>query len=116
MGLSRGRPPVAALSLHRLTRACCACSVDMLYVESKVNGTPLKIFVDCGAQTTIMSRRCAERVGLMRLVDTHFSGMAVGVGTARILGRVHMAPLQVRAWARRTQVVPFSAALLAPHT
>ena len=30
----------------------------MLYVESKVNGTPLKIFVDCGAQSTIMSKTC----------------------------------------------------------
>jgi DNA damage-inducible protein 1 len=37
----------------------------------------------------------AERVGLMRLVDTQFAGTAVGVGTAQIIGRVHMAPLQV---------------------
>ena len=33
--------------------------------------------MDSGAQMTIMSKACAERTGLMRLLDTRFSGMAV---------------------------------------
>ena len=40
------------------------------------------------------SKSCAERCGILRLMDTRFQGTAVGVGKAQILGRVHMAPLK----------------------
>lgn len=68
-------------------------SVVMLYVNMEVNGCPLKAFVDSGAQTTIMGKSCAEKCGLMRLLDRRFEGMAIGVGKSKILGRVHMAQL-----------------------
>ncbi|KAH7674293.1 DNA damage-inducible protein 1 [Dioscorea alata] len=69
--------------------------VVMLYVDMEVNGVPLKAFVDSGAQSTIISKNCAERCGLLRLLDRRYKGVAVGVGQSEILGRIHVAPIKI---------------------
>lgn len=69
--------------------------VYMLYVKMTINSIDLKVFVDSGAQRSIMSRDCAQRCNLLHLLDTRFSGVARGVGEGKILGRIHSATVRV---------------------
>eukprot|EP00924_Labyrinthula_sp_SR-Ha-C_P013575 augustus_masked-scaffold_5-processed-gene-7.46-mRNA-1 protein AED:0.01 eAED:0.02 QI:0/-1/0/1/-1/1/1/0/230 len=70
-------------------------SVYMLYIDVEINGHPVKAFIDSGAQSSVMSKDCAERTEIMDLVDPRFAGVAVGVGSARIMGKIHLAPVKV---------------------
>lgn len=63
----------------------------MLYINATINKVAIQAFVDSGAQSTIMSESLANKCGLMRLVDKRAAGMAVGVGSCKILGKVHAA-------------------------
>jgi DNA damage-inducible protein 1 len=69
--------------------------VVMLYVDIKVNSIPVKCFVDSGAQMTIMTQRCVENCKLSHLVDTRFRGEARGVGSAKILGKIHIVQMEL---------------------
>ena len=69
--------------------------VVMLYVSIKVNGVPVTALVDSGAASTVMSESCAERCGVMRLVDRRFATVAIGVGTQKVIGKVHLGTIQI---------------------
>ena len=69
--------------------------VLMLYVPAKINGHEIAAFCDSGAQMTILSKRLATQVGLADYIDTRFAGVAAGVGTGKILGRIHILQLQL---------------------
>lgn len=81
--------------------------VVMLYVPCTVNNVPLTAFVDSGAQMSVMSERMAEKCGIMRLLDRRMQGVAKGVGTCRILGKVHMTMVSLGGL-----VLPFSITVL----
>ena len=69
--------------------------VLMLYISAKVNHHDVQAFVDSGAQSTIMSKRCARKCEILHLVDKRFAGVAVGVGKGKIMGRIHIVQLQI---------------------
>ncbi|CAI4038613.1 hypothetical protein SMKI_05G2240 [Saccharomyces mikatae IFO 1815] len=81
--------------------------VPMLYINIEINNYPVKAFVDTGAQTTIMSTRLAKKTGLSRMIDKRFIGEARGVGTGKIIGRIHQAQVKIE-----TQYIPCSFTVL----
>lgn len=46
-------------------------SVPMLYVQCLLNNTPVKAFVDTGAQMTVMTVQCAKACNLLNVIGNH---------------------------------------------
>lgn len=67
--------------------------INMLYFDAKIKTTMTQVFVDTGAQMTVMDIKVAESLGLSSLIDERFSGIAKGVGESKILGRILRAPM-----------------------
>jgi DNA damage-inducible protein 1 len=61
---------------------------DLVHVACEIGNVAVEMMVDTGAQSSVISKSLAQRLGLMRFLDSSRQGIASGVGTARILGRL----------------------------
>ena len=43
----------------------------------------------------VVTYGCAERCGILRLLDKRYEGVAVGVGTGKICGKIHAVPVKL---------------------
>jgi len=69
--------------------------VTMLYCNMELNGHKMKVFIDSGAQMSVMGLDCARQCNLEKDIDERFEGIAMGVGTQKIVGRVLQAQIKV---------------------
>jgi len=67
----------------------------MLYVNSFISGYKMPLFVDTGAQASVMSLKTCKSLGLMSSVDISQAGIATGVGSTRIYGKLWRVPVQI---------------------
>ena len=44
---------------------------------------------------TIMSIECAKRLGITKMIDNRWSGVALGIGKDQIFGRIHLTQIQI---------------------
>ncbi|KAL0220403.1 hypothetical protein RCL1_000257 [Eukaryota sp. TZLM3-RCL] len=69
--------------------------VHMLYIDASINGHRIPLFIDTGAQQTIVSAKSGRDCAIMELLDVEFQGVAVGVGSRKILGRIHAVDIKI---------------------
>jgi len=67
----------------------------MLYVEAYIATKRLPLFVDTGAQASVMSLETCKDLGLEDQVDLSESGIAAGVGLAKIHGKLWRVPVSI---------------------
>jgi len=67
----------------------------MLYVDAIVSGCRMPIFVDTGAEASVMSLKTCKKLHLMTSVDVSQAGYATGVGFSKIHGKLWRVPVQI---------------------
>jgi len=67
----------------------------MLYVNAIVSGYRMPIFVDTGAEASVMSLKTCKKLRLMNSLDVSEAGYATGVGFSKIHGKLWRVPVQI---------------------
>lgn len=68
---------------------------ELLHVACEMGNRAVEMMVDTGAQTSVISMPLVRTLGLEALLDSRYQGMAAGVGTARILGKLRGVPVKI---------------------
>lgn len=68
---------------------------SLCYVTCEINDRLVEMMVDTGAQTSVISEGLMRKLKLEKMLNTWYNGVASGVGTARILGRIERCPVQI---------------------
>lgn len=63
--------------------------ISMLYILGSINDIPVKMFVDTGAQVSIINESKIKELGIEHLVDKKCKGVVKGVGESESRGRIH---------------------------
>lgn len=67
----------------------------MLYLTAKINNHEIKFLVDTGAQMSILPISVAIACNLQNMIDDKYNGELKGVGSDKIMGRVHYLELEL---------------------
>lgn len=70
-------------------------SSKMIHMTVKINNVDVKFLVDTGAQISILPLSVASACNLNHLIDEQYSGELKGVGTDKIMGRIHYVEIQL---------------------
>ena len=60
-----------------------------IHIQGSINGNSIKFLVDTGAEISIMNKSIAIACGLEKYIDERYNGKLQGVGSDKILGKVH---------------------------
>lgn len=66
-----------------------------LYICCKIGAHEVDMLVDTGAEMSVISESLARQLNLLDRLDRRYQGMARGVGSARILGKVFDVPVKL---------------------
>jgi hypothetical protein len=59
---------------------------SLCYIRTYINGFVVRVMLDSGAQTSVMSTSMVSLLGIKDKIDTRYQGQARGVGTSTIVG------------------------------
>jgi DNA damage-inducible protein 1 len=68
---------------------------EMIYVACEMASATVEMLVDTGAQSSVISQPLVQRLGLQRHLDARYQGMAAGVGSAPIQGKLRGVPVRL---------------------